>query len=375
MKNIIPESRKSIVLLLLSVLLGFASGMFGSAVVYNYLAPTGYGCQCSVDVRDDGILSIPEIVKLKKTLGIKDDIQARAVYESAVPSLVSIYEKSLGTAGILSYDRDSFIGGGLVLTNDGWIITVSDVIKGRSAEDIVIAHNLGIFSVESALVDEYTGIAFLKTTGQNMRVVEIGNSNDITIGQNVLAITQRFGMHRTYVQDPRFRISETESTDRISEFIRVQDVLGEDFHGGALINSDGEVVGLVRVVDESTTEILPLGVVQSILSGVLRKQSIERPYFGVEYVSIAHAVGAREFLPQANGRGAYVLSTPKASSPAGAAGIQRGDILLEVNSEEILGAKGLSRIIQEYSVGDKVNVLILRNGSELLLDVYLGILP
>lgn len=375
---------KNIFVLLLALCAGLTAGILGSVSVFTYLSKNS-SCPCQ-NVEAGGekktLLTLPELTELRKSLDMKEDIQMNAVYKTVSPSIVGIFQMKKGEEDILEniYTLQDFLGGGAALTNDGWIITTQEVAGRREPADLVVVHHGEIFLVTDRVVDPYSGLVFLKTESKNLSAVEFVSRDVLNIGQSVIVVHPIYGPRLAHIVNLHMKpLSQgqnfLESTDRISEYILLDIPLSDPSEGEVVVDFDGRVIGITMINSPTKSgQVVSADFIRPVIKGVLRSKKIERPYFGVEYIDISRAVGVKDKIEGDRKQGALVYRIPDRSSPAFVAGIQRNDIILSINGEAITPPRTLSEIIQEYQVGDTLEVSLIRQREEKLLEVYLGLL-
>ncbi len=172
--------------------------------------------------------------------------------------------------------------------------------------------------------------------------------------------------------------SETDivrSTERFSNFILLDANLDKNYLGGMIVNLEGEAVGLVISSDKDKPSwVLPVKSFNGIISEVLKNGYVKRPYLGINYLDISQLAGLDLKVTSGLTAGALVYREPEVASPAHLAQIKANDIIVKIDNQLIDKNNCLNDLIQEYQVGDKVELTINRQGQVITKEVFLGIM-
>lgn len=372
--------KKSIVIIASVFLFCAASGAAGAGIVWKYFIHPEDFCFCSQPPAINSASAIPELVRLKKFLGIKEDIQISAVYDKVKKELVGIYKKKEASANALDgvYSQNDFISNGFILTEDGWIVTIIDISRNFKKESIVIVRGLSVYPVEKTIIDPYSNVVFIKISAKDLPSVKLGSLDDSNVGQNILAVSYANGIVPTNIKNIDWRLSQEtaqfiESTEKISEFLLTKDEFDKYFGGGVVVNLDGDVIGIItnQKNDTNINTVISSNILQQAIDGVLQKEKISRPVLGIKYIDLSRAVGLKNQRSTLE-KGILVWEAPLPSTPAGIAGIRAKDIITQIDGANISGIKSFSSIMQEHAVGNKTIFTILRDNKEIKIEVVLG---
>ncbi len=310
-----------------------------------------------------------------------DHASIGTVAESLVPSVVSILTRSAPGA---SY---SGAGTGIIVSSNGYILTNRHVVASGSAFAVVVNGEDMYEDVKLVGVDPLNDVAFLKVNGGNdFRAAEFGDSKSLVLGQEVIAIGNSLGIYPNTVTAGIISgmgrsITASDSTgygtERLTDMIQTDAAINQGNSGGPLVNAGGQVIGINTAVSTSGQGIgfaIPIGAVKGMLRHVLETGQVERAFLGVHYLELDASVAARYDLEVT--RGAYVYSDNAdpsviAGSPAADAGIRDGDIITKVGRVDIGKAGSLGTLLGEYTIGDRVDLTIVRDGETLTKTVTL----
>lgn len=309
---------------------------------------------------------------------------AEQVSESVVSIITSIKATSFFGQ---SYDS-SAAGTGVIVTEDGYILTNKHVIDGATKISVVLDDGTTFEDVELVEVDPLNDIAFLKIDGvTNLKAATLGDSKTITVGQQVIAIGNALGQYQNtvtagIVSGTGRSITATDSTgsmsENLSDMIQTDAAINSGNSGGPLVNAAGEVIGINTATSSSAENMgfaIPISSVKGMLAQLVESGEAKRAYLGVYGIEITPEVAKEYDLPVSTG--AYLYNSAKYSavvsgSPADKAGLRDKDIIVAVNGIKVGAAGSLSSLIGEYKPGDTVQLTVYRDGKETAVNVTLG---
>ncbi len=311
-----------------------------------------------------------------------------AAFNKAVPSVVSIVisEELANLVGGTS-KQDTGGGTGFFISSDGYIITNKHVVA-RDEVDYTAVDSTGKEYAASVLArDPLFDIAIVKVEGSGFAPARLGDSDKIRIGQTVLAIGNVLAEFRNTVTrgivsgiGRTLSASGPTGSETIEGAIQTDASINPGNSGGPLINLRGEVVGIntaTNLAGQSLGFALPINRATQAVNIFRQTGKLNRAFLGVRYIMLNRAVARAYNL--AHTQGAYVLVKNDvgepgvlADGPADKAGVKPGDTILEVNSEKPSLTNTLSNIIAKFEPNQTVKLKVLRNGTELSLNVTLG---
>ena len=286
------------------------------------------------------------------------------------------FKRFFGEPEIERYSRS--LGSGFIVTQDGYIVTNSHVVK--NARDINVTLWDGrSFKAKIVGIDDATDIAVLKIDAENLPYLRFGNSEDLKVGDWVIAIGNPFGLGHTVTVGVVSAKGRSLGLTRYEDFIQTDAAINPGNSGGPLINLKGEVVGInTAILNPSGMAVyagigfaIPASLAKKIVPMLIKKGKVERAWLGV-YIQevtpeIAKALGIK---PQ----GALVSEVIQ-GSPADKAGIKRGDVIVEFDGKPVKSYKELPIMVSLTPINKKVKVKVIRNGEVKELEVVLGKMP
>ena len=282
-------------------------------------------------------------------------------------------------------------GTGFVISADGLILTNRHVVADAEAEYEVVMSDGRRMPAKVAAVDSVLDVAVLKVEAQDLPVAPLGDSSKLETGETVIAIGNALseysnsvtkgvisGINRRVVAGDGFGDSEI-----IEEALQTDAAINPGNSGGPLISLRGEVIGMNTAVNRSGQSIgfaIPIDAAKVVIESYKEHGRIVRPWLGVRYVTLtAEAAKANGLTVDhgalvvggGTGEGAAVV----AGSPAEKAGIKAGDVLLDVDGETLGQDHPLASVIARKRAGDTVAIRLLREKTEMSVQVELAELP
>ncbi len=302
---------------------------------------------------------------------------ASEVYAKNVNSTVGITTSI--TTNFWGYQTTSAASGsGFILTDDGYILTNYHVVEGSSAITVSLYDGT---TYDAALIgyDASNDIAVLKVDAQDLPPVVLGDSGNMNVGDNVIAIGNPLGeltFSLTSGAISALNREITMSSNLSMKLIQTDCAINSGNSGGALFNMHGEVIGITNAKYSGNSNsgatidniafAIPINDVLPIIRSIIEKGYISKPYIGVAVTDVSKEYQAYG-LPQ----GAAVRSVTK-DGPAQKAGLQESDIITHVNGTEITGSSHLVDLVGECAIGDTLTLTVYRQGETLELSLTVG---
>ncbi|MBI4058233.1 trypsin-like peptidase domain-containing protein [Candidatus Gottesmanbacteria bacterium] len=323
--------------------------------------------------------------------------------ENLVIDVVERVSPSVVTVGISTVRRDRFyeidpfdpfnifrgqgqeerieqdIGSGFVVSKDGLIVTNKHVVADTNAKYRVITKDDQEYTVEKIYRDPTNDLAIIKISASDLQPVTMGDSSKLKVGQFVVAIGTALGEFRhtvtTGVISGLGRGITTGSpfegfVERLDNVIQTDAAINPGNSGGPLLGSGGQVIGVNTAIASSGQNIgfaIPINVVKDALENFNQTGQFSRPFLGIKYKSIDKKLALLNDVPE----GAYIVEVVS-GSPAEKSGLKRGDIIININNQRIIGQDGeIATIISQKKVGETVSVTYWRDGKEQTINVTL----
>jgi len=271
------------------------------------------------------------------------------------------------------------IGTGFIISSEGLIVTNKHVVSDATAKYKVVIGKDEVAEVKNIYRDPDTDLAILKVDKTGLTALTLGNSDELKVGQTVMAIGTALGEFRSTVTKGIISGlgrgitagSPFEGSEKLENVIQTDAAINPGNSGGPLLNSSGEVIGVNVAVSQNGQNIgfaLPINIVKQSIDNFKTTGEFERPYMGVSYQIISKQTALLNDVPA----GAYVKEVIK-GSPAEKAGIESGDILTEIDGKKISSDdnNSLTSLINNKKIGDTVVVKLWREDKEMTVSVKL----
>ncbi len=278
-------------------------------------------------------------------------------------------------------------GSGFFVTSDGLIVTNRHVVDQEGVEYTVFTNNGKKYDAKVVARDQILDIALLKVSGSGFAYLSFGNSDNLEVGQTVIAIGNALaefkntvsvgvvsGLSRSITAG-----DSTGKTELLDNIIQTDAAINPGNSGGPLLDLTGRVIGVNVAVAQGSENIgfaLPINSIKSVVESVKKTGKIVRPYLGVRYVSVNPEMKAKNglsvdygVLVKAGLNQNELAVIP--GSPADKAGIVENDIILEINGRKLDDTTSLSSIIREKKIGDTVTLKVLSKGVQKTVYVTL----
>ncbi len=302
--------------------------------------------------------------------------------------------------GFQGANEQTSAGTGIIIDKSGLIITNRHVVPAGSKKvSVTLSDGTKFDDVEvmgRTTASDPLDIAFLKIRdlkGMNLTPAKIGDSSKVGVGDSVIAIGNALGQFQNTVTSGiisgygRSIVAGGEggdSAESLQNLFQTDAAINQGNSGGPLINLEGEVIGINTAIAGGSAQnigfAIPINDVKGLITSIVEKGKLERPYLGVVFVTIT-ADMAKQYDLKAN-QGAYIPPSVMIGrnailpdSPAQKAGLKEGDIITKVGNDKVDESHSLTSLLGKQKVGDTIKLTIVRDGNERTLDVTLVAAP
>ena len=269
------------------------------------------------------------------------------------------------------------LGSGFIYSSDGYIVTNHHVIK-NAKKIIVKLNNKTELTAKVIGSDEQSDIALLKVKAKNLQPVKIGNSEDIKVGQWVLAIGSPFGFESTVTAGIVSAKGRSLPNGNYVPFIQTDVAINPGNSGGPLFDLSGKVVGVnAQIFTRSggfmgLSFAIPIHVAEDVINQLKKNGKVVRGWLGVYIQEVTDNLAKSFGMKKPMGA---LISKIIPDGPAEKSDLKVGDIILEFNNKKILNSSDLPPIVGSSKVGKRVDVKVLRSGKEMTIKFKVGKLP
>ena len=257
-------------------------------------------------------------------------------------------------------------GSGVILTSDGYIVTNNHVVQQSNKLEITL-NDRRTYEAKIIGSDPSTDLALVKIEAENLPFLKYGDSDDLDIGEWVLAVGNPFNLTSTVtagiVSAKARNINILGEVSAIESFIQTDAVVNRGNSGGALVNTEGDLVGINAAIASNTGSYtgysfaIPVNIVKKVVEDIKDFGEIQRAYLGISFREIDSQFAEEMDLEEI--KGVYVVEVMETGSAA-ESGIEKGDVIVRVNNTEINSKSSLLETIGTQRPGDEVKVYVKR---------------
>ena len=310
---------------------------------------------------------------------------AVGVAQKVLPSIVGIN---------VSYSVNSFFygaqgsaeaqGSGVIISDDGYILTNNHVVNSSSSSSFYSLGEANKITVslynddteyEAKVVgtDEQTDLAVIKIEKDGLTAAELGNSDSVQVGEFCMAIGNPLGLGITVTDGIVSAVNRevTDSDNNSYEAIQTNAAINSGNSGGALVNSQGQVIGIntLKVSGEGVEGVgfaIPINSTKDITDQLIQYNKVKRPYIGIGGIDVTEELAKQYNLTV----GVYVKELQNFCA-AEKAGVKVGDVIIKADGQEITNMNELNEIKNKKKIGDKITLTVWRDGKTQDIDVTL----
>jgi serine protease Do len=275
------------------------------------------------------------------------------------------------------YNPMTAYGSGVIISPDGYIVTNNHVVQ--DADNVTVTMNdKRVFKASIIGSDPSTDLALIKIDEQNLPFLSYGNSDDVKIGQWVLAVGNPFNLTSTVtagiVSAKARDINILGSQGAIESFIQTDAAVNPGNSGGALVNTKGELIGINAAIASGTGSYvgysfaIPVNIVKKVVDDYMKYGKIQRAYLGVYYNEVTDKLAKEKDLKEV--KGVFVEDLVEGGAAA-VAGIKKADVIVKIQDSPINSKSEMLEVIGQHNPGDKISVVVMREGQEVVIPVTL----
>ena len=287
----------------------------------------------------------------------------------------SIFDFFFGYEGTPQERERVGSGSGVIIRPDGYIVTNNHVVEGASKIEVTLNNNK---TYEATLVgtDPATDVALIKVDAQGLPVIPFGNSDNLRLGEWVIAIGSPYDLRSTItagiVSAKGRSMPNYNGEFKIESFIQTDAAVNPGNSGGALVDKAGNLVGINTAIVSQTGSYtgysfaIPSNIVKKIAYDLIDFGSVKRAVLGVTMRPVDDKLAKEMKLSSPNG--GYIVEVLKGSA-ADEAGIKEGDVIVAIDSVKTANASEVQEQVNRFHPGDRATMTVIRDGKEKVLEV------
>jgi serine protease Do len=271
------------------------------------------------------------------------------------------------------------LGSGVIVSSGGYVLTNNHVVSGANEIEVSLADKRN-FKATIVGTDSMTDVAVIKLNAENLPVLVLGNSDNIEVGNFVLAVGNPFGLNGTVTMGIISAKGRGNlGIENYENFIQTDAAVNPGNSGGALVDVHGELIGINTAIvagsgggNQGIGFAVPINMARQVMDQILKNGKVVRGYLGAWIQNVTPQIARSFHLPKAEG---VLLSDIAPAGPAARAGLAKGDIVLQMDGQPVNDPTQFQLKVSMTPPGSNVTLKIFRNGSESTVTVKLGELP
>jgi len=321
---------------------------------------------------------LPNVVNISSSKVVRTPNQSEGM--PADPFFQQFFGKRFGPGPeVPKQRREQSLGSGVIVSSEGYVLTNNHVVEGATDVKVTLSDKREL-KAQIIGTDAKTDVAVLKLEGSNFPAITLGDSSKVQVGDYALAIGDPFGVGQTVTMGIVSAKGRSNlGIEDYEDFIQTDAPINPGNSGGALVNDRGELVGINTAIlshgsggNEGIGFAIPVNLAREVMNQIMDHGKVTRGYLGIVIQPITPAMS--KALGQSEPEGVLVGDvSPK--GPAQASGVERGDVILDLNGKAINDSNELRNTIALLQPGETVTLKVSRNGSTRDIKVKLGELP
>ncbi|HEV3414180.1 MAG TPA: trypsin-like peptidase domain-containing protein [Puia sp.] len=351
----------------------------------GYATPNGPAAQ-PVDFEKAAGTAVPSVVHIKTLTKFRQTAGRQAPGQDPFGGMFGgddLFHRFFGDGNGREFQQPDqrASGSGVIISQDGYIVTNNHVVNGAT-EVTVTLNNRKNYTAKVIGTDPNTDLALIKIDGHDLPVMTIGNSDDVKLGQWVLAIGYPLNLDVTVTQGIVSAKSRniginTQAAAPVEAFIQTDAAVNPGSSGGALVNTNGELIAINSAIASPTGAFagyaysIPSNLMKKVIGDIMKFGSVQRAYLGISMAPEGLDDSKKKELGINNDVDGIFVIEVDPNGAAGMAGLKKGDVITKVNGEKVDEDAQLAEIIARQKPGDDVKISFVRNGSEQTVNAKL----
>ena len=278
--------------------------------------------------------------------------------------------------------REQSLGSGIIISPDGYILTANHVVEGMDEIKVAIPDSKQEYTAKVVGADPPTDVAVLKIDGKDLPAITFGDSEQLEVGDVVLAIGNPFHVGRSVTMGIVSALGRTAEMDNrgysIQDFIQTDAAINPGNSGGALVDAEGRLIGINTQIESSSMGnegvgfAVPINLARHVMERLISGGKVARGYLGIHWQDVDGGLAPFFNLSSQNG---VLVDDVIPGTPADKAGIRPGDFVTEFNGKAVDDGNSLQLAISECAPGSDATMKLTRNGAATTAAAKLAELP
>jgi len=270
------------------------------------------------------------------------------------------------------------LGSGVIVSEDGYILTNNHVVDGADEVEVHLSADNKVYTAKVVGTDPKSDIAVLKVDAKHLPAVTFGDSDQIEVGDLVLAVGNPFGIGQTVTMGMVSALGRGNMGLDYEDFIQTDAAINPGNSGGALVDAHGRLIGINTAIISRSGGYqgigfaVPVNLARSVMDSLVENGRVIRGFLGVNIQNVNDDLAAAFHLEQAKGA---LVAQVSPDSPAEKAGLKEGDVIVRFDGREIKDSRQLKLLVGQTRPGTRVPVELMREGKAESLNVTLKELP
>ena len=319
----------------------------------------------------------PSVVNIYTAKTVRENPRLSRLSED--PIFRQFFGEAEGYGRVPPERREQSLGSGIIASQDGYILTNNHVVQGANEIKVALADERTVLDAKIVGTDPQTDVAVIKIEAQKLPAISFTNSDQIEVGDVVLAIGDPFGVGQTVT------MGIVSAKDRAGmgivdyeDFIQTDASINPGNSGGALVDIDGRLVGINTAIlsrtggNQGIGFAVPVNLARYIMERLISDGKVTRGYLGVKIQTLTPELATQLKL---SGQTGALIGEVTPNSPAEKAGLKKNDVIIEFDGKGVTDSRHFRLMVAEKPPRSKVSVKVFRDGKQQTFTVELGELP
>ncbi len=264
-------------------------------------------------------------------------------------------------------------GSGVIISSDGYIVTNNHVVEGADELTVTLNDNRE-FSARIIGTDKTTDLALIKVDGKNLPTLSIANSDNVKVGEWVIAVGNPFGLNNTVTAGIISAKARSLGANGVESFIQTDAAINAGNSGGALVNTQGELVGINAMLYSQTGSYagygfaIPTSIMNKVVDDLKKYGSVQRVMLGIQGSDVLNYINSQKEngkeVDLGTNEGVYIAKIADEDGNGAAAGLKEGDVITKIDGKKVTKMAELQEVLNGKRPGDKTTITYLRNKKE-----------